>query len=185
VLLFFGRDYADHGTTLLRLLAFGTLFRAGTWVYLAVCRVQGRGHAVLAISAATSAGTLVLVIAFAHLWGLNGVGLAVLTVNMVVAAVVVPQLVRFLRRPATSSGSGGASSGVIIRPASTRPSRDAPGAGTRSRRPTAEPPISEHGLSRDVYAAPSTVARSGARGGDVGLSRYVRTVRGAMARGHR
>ena len=106
VLLFFGRTYADHATTVLRLLAFGTLFRAWTWLYVAVCRVQGRGHVVLAISAAMSAGTLGFVIIFARLWGLEGVGLAGLAINVIVAAAVVPQLVRFIRRPVAPENSG-------------------------------------------------------------------------------
>jgi O-antigen/teichoic acid export membrane protein len=106
VLLFFGRTYADHATTVLRLLAFGTLFRAGTWLYVAVCRVQGRGHVVLAISAAMSAGTLGFVIVFARLWGLEGVGLAGLAINVIVAAAIVPQLVRFIRRPVAPKNSG-------------------------------------------------------------------------------
>jgi O-antigen/teichoic acid export membrane protein len=101
VLLFFGRTYADHGTTLLRLLACGTVFRAGTWLYVGVCRVQGRGHVVLGIGSAMSVGTLVLVVVFSKLWGLNGIGLAFLVVNLVVAAVIWPQLVRFMRHSAT------------------------------------------------------------------------------------
>ena len=43
VLRFFGQDYVDHGTTVLRLLAAASLFRGTIWVYMAVCRIQGRG----------------------------------------------------------------------------------------------------------------------------------------------
>lgn len=103
VLLFFGRTYADHGTTVLRLLALASIFRGAIWLYMAVCRIQGRGLALLLVSAATSIGTLVFTSVFAHLWGLNGVGIGWLTSNLVVAVVVVPMLWRFVRRPAATS----------------------------------------------------------------------------------
>lgn len=128
VLLFFGRAYADHATTVLRLLAFGSLFRAATWVYVAVCRVQGRGHVVLAISAAMSLGTLVGVIVFARLWGLNGVGLAGLVVDVIVAAAIVPLLVRFIRRPVAPDNSGETRRRAVASP--TDSGRDVPDGGS-------------------------------------------------------
>jgi O-antigen/teichoic acid export membrane protein len=105
-LLFFGRTYAAHGTTVLRLLALASIFRGAIWLYMAVCRIQGRGLSLLAVSGATSIGTLVFTIVFAHLWGLNGVGIGWLTSNVLVAIVVVPMLWRFVRRPAAGSAAG-------------------------------------------------------------------------------
>ncbi len=98
-LLFFGRTYADHGTTVLRLLALASIFRGAIWLYMAVARIQGRGLALLAVSAATSIGTLVFTSVFAHAWGLNGVGFGWLVSNVLVAIVVVPLLWRFVRQP--------------------------------------------------------------------------------------
>jgi len=99
VLLFFGGAYVSHGTTVLRLLAFASMFRGAIWLYMAVCRIQGRGLSLLAVSAATSIGTLVFTSVFAHLWGLNGVGIGWLTSNVLVAIVVIPMLWHFVRRP--------------------------------------------------------------------------------------
>lgn len=102
-LLFFGRTYADHGTTVLRLLALASIFRGAIWLYMAVARIQGRGLVLLAVSAATSIGTLVFTSVFAHLWGLNGVGFGWLVSNVLVAIVVVPLLWRFVRQPTNAS----------------------------------------------------------------------------------
>lgn len=107
-LLFFGRDYAEHGTTVLRLLAFASIFRGAIWLYMTVCRIQGRGLVLLATSAATSIGTLVFCSVFAHVWGLNGVGFGWLVSNVLVAMVVVPMLWRFVHQPETpASPTGG------------------------------------------------------------------------------
>jgi O-antigen/teichoic acid export membrane protein len=98
-LLFFGRTYADHGTTVLRLLAFASIFRGAIWLFMAVARIQGRGVVLLAVSAATSVGTLLFTSIFAHVWGINGVGVGWLLSNVLVAIVVVPLLWRFMRQP--------------------------------------------------------------------------------------
>jgi O-antigen/teichoic acid export membrane protein len=97
-LLFFGRTYADHGTTVLRLLALASIFRGAIWLYMAVARIQGRGLVLLSVSVATSVGTLVFTSLFAHLWGLNGVGFGWLVSNVLVAIVVVPMLWRFVHQ---------------------------------------------------------------------------------------
>jgi O-antigen/teichoic acid export membrane protein len=115
-LLFFGRTYADHGTTVLRLLALASIFRGAIWLYMAVCRIQGRALSLLAVSVATSVGTLVFTSVFAHLWGLNGVGIGWLTSNVLVAIVVVPMLWRFVRRPATPATGGGMPVGADVIP---------------------------------------------------------------------
>jgi O-antigen/teichoic acid export membrane protein len=88
----FGGDYADHGTTLLRLLLAGTIPQALVTLYLGVERVRARVGRVLGVEAAT----VVLVVSGAVLgmrWeGLVGLGLAWLVAQVIVAGLVVPRL---------------------------------------------------------------------------------------------
>jgi O-antigen/teichoic acid export membrane protein len=99
ILRFFGPEYVAHGTTVLRLLAVAGLLRGGIWLYMGVCRVQGRAWVIVIQSVITSVGALVLIVVFGNRWGLDGVAFAWLCVNVVVAVGIFPMLWHFLRHP--------------------------------------------------------------------------------------
>lgn len=97
ILLPFGSAYVDGGGALLRMLACASVFRAIIGLYSAICRVQGCAGRVLAVQAAV----FVLVVGLTVLGrshGLEGVGLAWLVSNGLVACAVTPATVRVLRR---------------------------------------------------------------------------------------
>lgn len=93
----FGAGYADHGTTLLRLLLAGTFPQALITMYLGVERVRARVNRILAAEAAT----VVMIITGALLgmrWhGLVGLGWAWLVAQTIVAGVVGPDLWKVIR----------------------------------------------------------------------------------------
>ncbi|HEY5142660.1 MAG TPA: hypothetical protein VII98_04090 [Solirubrobacteraceae bacterium] len=98
VLLPFGADYAHQGTTLLRLLALASCFRAVVVLYAAVCRVEGRSGRLAVVEAALLVTLVPGVAILANSHGLNGVGVAWLIGNALVALAVAAPLLRFLRR---------------------------------------------------------------------------------------
>ncbi|MGW5598843.1 lipopolysaccharide biosynthesis protein [Streptomyces rochei] len=118
----FDEDYAEHGSTVLRLLALGALPRIVVELYIGVLRVQGRTGVLAAVQ-----GTMcVLVLGSAALLftpaGIAGAGWAVLGGMTVVAVGCVPGLRAVLRggdgggpgagRPARSGPSDGAGVGA-------------------------------------------------------------------------
>ncbi|MFE1140569.1 lipopolysaccharide biosynthesis protein [Streptomyces rochei] len=118
----FDEDYAEHGSTVLRLLALGALPRIVVELYIGVLRVQGRTGVLAAVQ-----GTMcVLVLGSAALLftpaGIAGAGWAVLGGMTVVAVGCVPGLRAVLRggdgggpgagHPARSGPSDGAGVGA-------------------------------------------------------------------------
>ncbi len=97
VLSVFGAEFADNGTTLLRLIALATLARAFVELYLGALRAMGRGRALLYIQAARC------VLALGPTWlllprsGIEGVGIALVVTQSVTAAAVAPALIRLCR----------------------------------------------------------------------------------------
>ncbi|WP_416983140.1 lipopolysaccharide biosynthesis protein [Streptomyces sp. T028] len=94
----FHEDYAEHGTTVLRLLAAGALPRVVVELYIGVLRVQGRTGVLAALQGAMC--TLVLgsaAVLFAPT-GIDGAGWAVLISMTLIAAVSVVGLRSALRR---------------------------------------------------------------------------------------
>jgi O-antigen/teichoic acid export membrane protein len=98
ILLPFGSAYADGGGGLLRLLACASVFRAIIGLYSAICRVQGRAGTVLVVQAAVFVLVVGLTPLLGHSHGLEGVGLAWLVSNALVACAVIPATLRVLRR---------------------------------------------------------------------------------------
>ncbi|MFE3494346.1 lipopolysaccharide biosynthesis protein [Streptomyces sp. NPDC059175] len=88
----FGPDYAEHGTTVLRLLAAAALPRVAVELYIGVLRVQGR----TGVLAVLQGSMCVLVLGGAAVLlgptGISGAGLAVLLSMSLVAVVSVPGL---------------------------------------------------------------------------------------------
>jgi O-antigen/teichoic acid export membrane protein len=97
ILLPFGSAYVDGGGALLRLLACASLFRAIIGLYSAICRVQGRAGRVLVVQAAVFLLVVGLAPVLGRSHGLEGVGLAWLVSNGLVACAVTPVTVRVLR----------------------------------------------------------------------------------------
>ncbi|MEU9864626.1 lipopolysaccharide biosynthesis protein [Streptomyces sp. NPDC047971] len=88
----FGADYADHGTTVLRLLAAAALPRVAVELYIGVLRVQGRTGALAVLQGAMC----LLVLGSAALLlgpiGISGAGLAMLGSMTLMAAACAPGL---------------------------------------------------------------------------------------------
>jgi len=109
----YGHDYAEAGTTVLRLLACASVFRAVTAVYSAACRVEGRGSRILAVQGGTFALVTALTTALAPRYGIDGVAMAWLLSSAIVAVAAAPRLIRLLLRrrwePAPQESEGVAS----------------------------------------------------------------------------
>lgn len=97
VMLPFGRVYAEHGATALRLLLCGSVFRTLTALFSAVSRAQGRGARLALAELALLVLVLAAAIPLAHSHGIDGVAAAWLGANAIICVAVVPLLVRFLR----------------------------------------------------------------------------------------
>ncbi|MFJ9741099.1 lipopolysaccharide biosynthesis protein [Streptomyces sp. NPDC101166] len=101
ILLSFSEDYAEHGTTVLRLLAAGALPRVVVELYIGVLRVQGRTGVLAGLQGAMCASVLgSAAVLFAPL-GIAGAGWAVLLSMSLIAVVSVVGLRSALRRDAT------------------------------------------------------------------------------------
>ena len=96
-LRFFGHEYAAKGAPLLQLLAVATLPKALIELYVGVLRVQSRTRLIALIQGARFAGVLALVPMFTDPAHLYPIGLVVLGINTVVAAAVLPSLLRAAR----------------------------------------------------------------------------------------
>lgn len=97
ILRVFGSDYADGGTTLLRLLGASVLFRCVIVLFQVLERSRRRGVALLVADAATAALVIGLAAGLAPAWGLTGVGVAWLAGNGAVALAVLPRILLFMR----------------------------------------------------------------------------------------
>jgi O-antigen/teichoic acid export membrane protein len=98
LLTVFGEPYADSGVPLLRLLALAVLPKLVFTTFVAVSRVQKQVGRIVAVQALTSTLVLSLSLMAMGRLGILGVGLAYLISQTVVASVVLPSLVRLLRR---------------------------------------------------------------------------------------
>ncbi len=99
VMLPFGRAYAEHGATALRLLLCGSVFRTVIALFSAVSRAQGRGARLVAMELALLVLVLGAAVPLAHSHGIEGVAAAWLGANTIICFAVVPLLIRFLRQP--------------------------------------------------------------------------------------
>ncbi|MFI7297795.1 lipopolysaccharide biosynthesis protein [Streptomyces sp. NPDC050121] len=110
ILMPFNEDYAEHGTTVLRLLAAGALPRVVVELYIGVLRVQGRTGVLAALQGAMC--TLVLgsaAVLFAPA-GIAGAGWAVLLSMTLIAVVSAVGLRSALRRHHLPTGRSAAAS---------------------------------------------------------------------------
>ncbi|WP_405621961.1 lipopolysaccharide biosynthesis protein [Streptomyces sp. NBC_01508] len=101
VLAPFGADYAEHGSTVLRLLAAAALPRVVVELYIGVLRVQGRTGMLAALQGAMCVSVLGSAVVLLGPAGISGAGLAMLLSMTLVALVAAPGL-----RSALSGGRG-------------------------------------------------------------------------------
>ncbi|MEV5435287.1 lipopolysaccharide biosynthesis protein [Streptomyces sp. NPDC052682] len=94
----FSPDYAEHGTTVLRLLALGALPRVVVELYIGVLRVQGRTGVLAALQGAMCALVLGSAAVLFTPAGIAGAGWAVLLSMTLIAVVSVTGLRSALRR---------------------------------------------------------------------------------------
>ncbi|WP_173265093.1 lipopolysaccharide biosynthesis protein [Streptomyces pacificus] len=103
----FGADYAEHGTTVLRLLAAAALPRVVVELYIGVLRVQGRTGALAALQGAMCVMVLGSAAVLMGPAGISGAGLAMLLSMAVMALVSAPGVRAALagREPRPPSGT--------------------------------------------------------------------------------
>lgn len=92
VLAPFGADYAEHGSTVLRLLAAAALPRVVVELYIGVLRVQGRTGMLAALQGAMCVSVLGGAVLLLGPAGISGAGLAMLLSMTLVALVAAPGL---------------------------------------------------------------------------------------------
>jgi O-antigen/teichoic acid export membrane protein len=92
----FGASYAHAGAGVLRLLALASLCRGVIGLYTAVNRVEGRASRVLGAHGTVCVLTLALAFAAGRPGGLQGVAVAWLAANGLVAALSLPRLLGLL-----------------------------------------------------------------------------------------
>ncbi len=98
ILRIFGAEYASEGSSLLRWLALATLPNTIVVLYIALERVQNRITGIITIQAALSALVLGLSYRLLPVYGISGVGIAVLASQTVVAAGLLVTQIRNWRR---------------------------------------------------------------------------------------
>lgn len=93
-LLAFGHDYADEGTALLRWLALGAIPNVVVQLGISVGRIEHRGWVVTAVQG-TSTGLLIgLSVLLVHSMGIEGVGIAWVVSQTLVAGTLLATLLR-------------------------------------------------------------------------------------------
>lgn len=92
VLAPFGADYAEHGSTVLRLLAAAALPRVVVELYIGVLRVQGRTGMLAALQGAMCVSVLGSAVLLLGPAGISGAGLAMLLSMTLVALAAAPGL---------------------------------------------------------------------------------------------
>jgi O-antigen/teichoic acid export membrane protein len=101
----FGPGYATHGSTVLRLLLATCVIRTAVMLFAAISRSHRRGARLvvteLALVTLSVGGAALL----ARTAGIDGVALAWLGANAVVAVAILPGLIRFLRPQGAAAGA--------------------------------------------------------------------------------
>jgi len=99
VLSVYGPAYAAQSSDLLRLLALGVLAKTVTTISFSLARVERRVARIALVQGVLFVLLMGLAWVLMGTMGLNGVGLAYLITQVVVAAAVLPVVLRTLRRP--------------------------------------------------------------------------------------
>ncbi|SDJ58857.1 Membrane protein involved in the export of O-antigen and teichoic acid [Nonomuraea maritima] len=114
ILRIFGAEFAEEGTTLLRLMSLAVLPRVLIEVYLSALRAQSRARALATVQIGLAALVLVsTVVLFPH-FGVNAVGYGLLSSELLMALLIFGKLRKILkydeteRSPVTQGSSGAA-----------------------------------------------------------------------------
>jgi O-antigen/teichoic acid export membrane protein len=105
VLGLLGREYADNGTTPVRVLVLGVLPVLAIQMYYAVCRSRSRVREAVAAGAVTAVASIVATALAAQTSGLAGMAWAWVAVQAVSAVWAAIRLRVLLRRPAVSAAA--------------------------------------------------------------------------------
>lgn len=98
-LLLNGPQYVDNASSVLRLLALASIFRAVVTLYVAILRLQNRGHGLVWIQVFNAAVTLGFVALFTGEYGAKGAALAwLIGIVLTMLGIIVP-FIRFIRNP--------------------------------------------------------------------------------------
>jgi O-antigen/teichoic acid export membrane protein len=104
ILSIMGPEYADQGSTVLRLMVLGIPFSTVSTLYVAICRIQLQMVRVVVIEAMIAVLVIGLAVALLRPLGIAGVGLGYLVAELLVAVATILPLVRFLRANQFSIG---------------------------------------------------------------------------------
>lgn len=99
ILRIFGGAYADHGATLLRLMALAAPATVITTVYTSVLRVRRKVRWIVVVQILVGSTVIVLSALLIHRLGVTGVGVAYLLAEGVAGAALAVPLVRSIRKP--------------------------------------------------------------------------------------
>jgi len=97
LLTLFGEQYAESGSSTLRLFALAVVPKLVVIVFIATSRVRRRVGPIILVNAAASTLVLSLALVTMDRLGVAGVGIGYLTAQLVVAAAVLPSLLRLVR----------------------------------------------------------------------------------------
>lgn len=118
ILIPFGPDYVDNGTSALRVLAIGVICHGVIELYVAVARVQQRGRALALVASGRSLIALALCSVLGAEFGLMGIAWGWSLMAIIVALAVLPSVIRTLRPALAAEGEDAVAGG---------PRRAAPG----------------------------------------------------------
>jgi O-antigen/teichoic acid export membrane protein len=94
-----GLEYVHNSSSVLRLLALASIFRAVQTLYVAILRLENRGHGLVWIQVINAAITLGFVWLLADDYGAKGVALAWLIGIMLTTLGIIVPFIRFVRNP--------------------------------------------------------------------------------------
>ncbi|MEO3873926.1 hypothetical protein ABGB18_34375 [Nonomuraea sp. B12E4] len=113
ILHIFGSDFADEGSTLLRLMSLAVLPRVLIEVYLSTLRAQSKARTLATVQVGLAVLVLISVAALFPLAGVNAVGYGLLFSELLMALLIFGNLRKTLRyretgKPTVTQGSSGA-----------------------------------------------------------------------------
>jgi O-antigen/teichoic acid export membrane protein len=94
VLIPFGHEYVTHGTPVLRILAVTSCLRSILFLYGTMARLAGKGRQLLVLQGAVGVVLLPLTLVLTRADGLVGAAWAWFGTHFLIAAVVLPLMVR-------------------------------------------------------------------------------------------
>lgn len=98
-----GMEYVENSSSVLRLLALASIFRAIQTLYVAILRLENRGHGLVWIQVVNAVITIGFVFLLAEDNGAKGVALAwLIGITLTTLGIIVP-FIRFIRNPVLKS----------------------------------------------------------------------------------